>query len=462
MHRHFSAYLALLAAGLAFAAPATAGEGDEALREEVRQLREKVDSLEAQGSTVLEREIEDYLDTTADWRGAQGGSTMDRITIHARFTAVNQNTIGLDPANRSVLNGDVDLDFDFQVTDNLTLFLYLTANDSPLANGVRAPGDFVPNGGFPSQFGTVMTSGGTYGAIAGPTVAGLTDGIGVNGTVPTDPGSITVYEAGIHHIVTIGNTKLHLEFGALDPRRRYLQNAFADDENTSFIHNSFDDTAAIMWLSDATGRTVFGLHGWLDLGAEQQFRLNFGWFNQPGQWFNGGQLMVQGGWKGQIGGREMNVRITFFIDEFSADASGDGDWGAGVSWDWLVTDKIGLFARITANTGDSNPVSGDFSFGAVWTGPIGSRPDDAAGLAVGIIDTNDNGIRSLTGNPLDFFPASTELTIELYYRYMVEDGKLQITPHLIIVSEPFLVLVWGGAPAWRAAPPFQPTQENQS
>jgi hypothetical protein len=444
MHRHLSAYLALLVAGLAFAAPAFAGGEDEALREEVRQLREKVDVLEAQGSTVLEQEIEEYLDTTADWRGAQGGSPMDRITIHSRFTAVNQNTIGLDPANRSVVNGDVDLDFDFQVTDNLDLFLYLTANDSPAQNGAQPAGNFASNGGFPSQFGTVVTSGGTFGPIAGPTVAGLTDGIGVNGTVPTDPGSITVYEAGIHHIVTIGNTKLHWELGALDPRRRYLQNAFADDENTSFIHNSFDDTSAIMWLSDATGRTVFGLHGWLDLGGQQQFRINFGWFNQPGQWFNGGQLLIQGGWKGQVGGREMNVRITFFIDEFFSDATGDGDWGGGASWDWLVTDKIGLFARLVANSGDSNPVSGDFSFGAVWTGPIGSRPNDAVGLAVGIIDTNDNGIRSMTGNPLDFFPTSTEVTIELYYRYMVEDGKLQITPHLIIVSDP-----GGGRSPWQ-------------
>ncbi|MHC4490742.1 MAG: hypothetical protein ACYTDU_03845, partial [Planctomycetota bacterium] len=119
MHRHLSAYLALLAAGLAFTAPATAGEEDEALREEVRQLREKVDALQAQGSTVLEQEIEEYLDTTSDWRGAQGGSPLERITIHSRFTAVNQNTIGLDPAGRSVVNGDVDLDFDFQVTDNL-------------------------------------------------------------------------------------------------------------------------------------------------------------------------------------------------------------------------------------------------------------------------------------------------------------------------------------------------------
>jgi len=444
MHRHLFAYLALFAVGLAFAVPATAGEEDEALREEVRQLREKVDVLEAQGSTVLEKEIEEYLDTTSAWRGAQGGSPMDRITIHSRFTAVNQNTIGLDPANRSVVNGDVDLDFDFQVTDNLDLFLYLTANDSPVQNGSQMPANFAANGGFPSQFGTVTTSGGTFGPIAGPTVAGMTDGIGVNGTVPTDPGSITLYEGGIHHILTIGNTKVHWEICALDPRRRFLQNAHADDENTSFIHNSFDDTAVIMWLSDATGRTVLGLHSWIDLGAQQQFRINFGWFNQPGQWFNGGQFLVQGGWKGEISGREMNVRVTLFLDNFFRDATNDGDWGGGVSWDWLVTDKIGLFARLAANSGDSNPVSGDYSFGAVWTGLIGSRPDDAIGLAVGIISTNDQGIKSFTGNPLDFFPNSTEITVELYYRYMMEDGKLQITPHLIIVSDP-----GGGRSPWQ-------------
>jgi carbohydrate-selective porin OprB len=33
-------------------------------------------------------------------------------------------------------------------------------------------------------------------------------------------------------------------------------------------------------------------------------------------------------------------------------------------------------------------------------------------------------------------PEDTEFSLEVYYRYMAEDGKLQITPHLIFVSEP--------------------------
>ncbi|MHC4548524.1 MAG: carbohydrate porin [Planctomycetota bacterium] len=435
MHRHVSAtILALLAVGLAFAAPATAGEDDDTLREEVRQLRERVEALQAQGSTALEREIEEYLDTSSAWRGAQGDASMDRITIHARFTVVNQNTLGLDPADRSVVNGDVDLDFDFQVGDNLDLFIHLTAN---AASGAG-------NAGFPSQFGPVTTPGGSFGPIAGPTLAGLTDGIGVNGVVSTKPGSIRVYEAGIHHVLKIANTTVDWELGAIDPRTRFLQNAFADDENKQFIHNSFDDTAAIMWVSDATGRTVFGFHAWLDFGDNKQIRLNFGWFNAPGQWFNNGQFLIQGRWKGDILDREMNVYLMFFINEFFQDATGDGDWGGGASWDWMVTDKIGVFARLVANSGDANPVSGDFSFGAVITGPLGSRPDDTLGVAVGIIETNDEGIRSFTGNPLEFFPQSTEITVEVYYRYMMEEGKLQITPHLIIVSDP-----GGGRSPWQ-------------
>jgi hypothetical protein len=422
MHRYVSTLVLAALAGAMLVAPAMAGDSD-GLREELRQLQREVGALEEQSSRLLEQEINSYLDESDAWRGSQGGG-LDAITVHARFTAVSQSTIGLDLANRSVVNGDVDLDFDFQVTDNLDLFIYMTANDgtpgSPLGT----------NAGFPSQWGPVSVGfpPEAFPAIAGSTFQGLADGIGVNGTVPTDPGSITVHEAGIYHRLQIGETILHWEGGDLDPRRRFMQNAYADDENTQFIHNGLDDSAAVLWLSDSSGRTVLGLHMWINFGEDDQFTLSWGFFNTPGQFFNRGQFMIQLAWRTELNGREMNLRVMGFMDEFNRNAAGDGDAGAGVSWDWLATDRIGLFVKIGVNGEDVNPVEFDAAFGAQFRGLLDSRPDDVLGVGVILTSAND---AVLVGIPED-----TEFTLEVYYRYMAEDGKLQITPHLLIVTDP--------------------------
>lgn len=432
MHRHFTAtFLALIAVGLVLASPATAGD-ESALREEVRQLREQVEAMQGQQSALLATEVEKYLESSADLRSAQGDSPLSGVKISSRFTAVNQNTLGLDPANRSVFNGDVDLDFDMAVTDNLDLIIHLTANDGFGAFFDEDASDAF-NGGFPSQFGSVSVGAppgvvSSFGPIAGTTFGGMADGIGVNGTVPTDPGSITVYEANIYHRMAVGSRTLHWELGAIDPRRRFLQNAFADDENTQFIHNDFDDNPAILWLTDARGGTVYGLHMWMHFGSNNQITVNWGWFNVPGQWFNRGQFYIQVGWKGEVGGREMNIRGMGTLDEFYRNSAGDGSAAGGASWDWWVTDRIGLWTRIVANGEDVNPVEFAWQIGVQFAGLIGSRPDDVIGVAVGFLNAND---QVLLGVPED-----AEFTLEIYYRYMMEDGKLQITPHLIYVSDP--------------------------
>ncbi len=428
MYRHTTTFAALLTA-LVFIAPASAGE-EAHLQKQVNELRQKIEALQSQTTVLLEEEVERYLTDTASVHGSQGADGLAGITIHARFTAVSQSTVGLDPANRSAVNGDVDLDFDFQVTDNLNLFIHLTANEGSSSSSSS-------NGGFPSLFGPVSTPGGSFPAIAGTTFAGATDAQGVNGSVPTDPGSITVYEAGIHHVLMLGDYKLHWEAGTIDPRRRFNQNAFADDENTQFIHNSFDDTAAHLWLTDAVaGRTVFGWHGWVSFGENEQFTVNWGWFNTPGQFFNSGQFLFQISWTGEVGGRELNFRLMLANDQFfQASAIEDSTFSYGISADWWASDSIGVFLRVVANGDDVNIVELDVSFGVVFQGLIGSRPDDTIGLGVGIISANT----AVTSAPED-----TEVTIELYYRYMMEDGKLQITPHLIIVSDP-----GGNASPWQ-------------
>ena len=426
MYRQIKTYLALVA-GLAFVAPASAGEAEE-LRQELRELRQKVDSLEAQNAANLESEIDEYLSENGVHTSAQGGGALAGISIAARFTTVFQATVGLDQFDRHAANGDVDLDFDFEVTDNLSLFIYMTANDASESNGSGFPAFFGPLDSEGRARGSFLTGAAGFPAIAGRTFGGLSDGIGVNGTVPTDPGSVTLREGGVRHSFAIGDHRLHWEAGALNQRTRFLQNKHSNDANTQFLNDNFINNASILWLNDSTGRTVFGWHGWISFGDNKQFTLNFGWFNTPGQFFNQGQFMIQFSWRGEVDGREMNLRVMAFINEFFVDGNGDGDAGFGLSWDWSVTDNIGLFVRIAANGDDVNPVEFDASIGAVFSGLIGSRPDDRLGVAIGFLTANDTVQPGL--------PEDTEVTLEIYYAYMMEDGKLQITPHLMIVTDP--------------------------
>jgi len=338
MHRSNGFLSALLIVALAVFAvsPVYAGDTDD-LQAEVAKLRQQVEALSAQQQTQLEQEIDTYLDDHSAWQSAAAKETgVEGVSITGRFTAVSQNTVGLDPSNRSIIAGDVDLDFWMQVTENLGLFIYLTGSSWE---------DHFPN------FDLGLPGGITLGAFD--------DGIGVDGTVPVRNGQITIREAGIQWGAPVGSNTLTTEIGTLDPRLRFGQTAFGDDENTQFINNNFDDSPAISWLSDATGRIVYAFHQWISFGGEKQFTFNWGYFNTPGRWWDQGQFMAQFSWKGEISGREMNARIMLLYDRFYAVAAGgtdDDDLQWGITWDWLVTDAIGLFANFAGNTADVNPL----------------------------------------------------------------------------------------------------------
>ena len=428
MHRNgFLSALLLLALAVFAVSPAMAGDTDD-LQAEVAKLRQQVEALSAQQQTQLEEEIDGYLDDHSAWQAAQGDKGLEGVSLTGRFTAVSQNTAGLDPQNRAIIAGDIDLDFWMQVTENLGFFVYLTGSatqgwvNDELVEDIGADPDIAPN--FPFQFpGDDMA-----------TLGAFFDGIGVDGTVPIKRGLIAVREAGIQWTVMTGSTEHNFEIGSLDTRIRFGQTAFADDENTQFINNNFDDSPAISWMTDATGRVVFGFHHWVTFGGEKQFTFNWGYFNIPGRWWDQGQFMAQFAWKGEVSGREMNARVYILYDRFFAKQLGaavgddDDDFQWGVTWDWLATDAIGVFVKIAGNTGDVNPVEMDFSLGAQWTNFIASRPDDTVALAFGYIKANKT---VLVGIPED-----TEMTFELYYKFMLEDGKLQITPHIMYVMDP--------------------------
>jgi len=381
----------------------------QAVREEIKDLKERSAALTAQRAILLRQEVDDYLAQGTPQAGLEGGGGLEGLSIHASLTSVALFTLNADPADTHAVAGDVDLDFDFAVTDNLDLFIHLTGNTA---------------GHFPAGFGARA-------GIAGATGSGMYDGIGVDGTVPTSPGSVQVYEAGIRWSTPIAEQVLHVMAGALDPRNYFAQNAFAGDAETQFLNNLFDDPPAISWPTTAAGNQVLGLQLWMTFGSQDQYRFDVGWYNAPGQFFSKAILFWQIAWTTQLQGRELHVRLYGQVDDRASSTSA----AVGVSADWWATDRIGVFARMTARDnlrvqeGEFNFVESDWQFGAMFVGLLPGRPDDTLGVAWGLIKGPIEAINPGT-------PKNSEVVIEVYYRYMAEDGKLQVTPLIQFIVDP--------------------------
>jgi hypothetical protein len=399
--------LAILAMGVL--SPAVLAE-EISLREDIAALRQRAEALEAQRQLLFEKEIDSYLTKTEAERGAQGADAWHQVSIHADIVSVFLATVGADPGDTHALHGVARLELDFTVTDNLDLFLNLEADSG---------------GSFPGEFGPIA-------GAAGATLSGLHDGIGVDGTVSTAPGSIRVREAGITWAAPIAGQTLFVMAGKLDPRDHYAQNAFAQDPRTQFLNNLFDDPPALNWPTNAAGVNIFGLNAWMSFGADSQFRVDLGYFNPPGQWFSRGLFLAQFLWSTQLLQRETNLRVYGMLDTITVAETG----AFGLSWDWYATEKIGVFFRATVkdnqspNARETNQVESDWQGGAVFFGLIPGRPDDCLGVAVGYMKG------PVTAMVPGGTPENNEMVIEIYYRYLHEDGKLQISPVVQIILDP--------------------------
>jgi hypothetical protein len=390
------------------ARPAAAAEED--LRAQAADLRRRAEALEAQQALLLRKDVTRYLEEAAPYAEAQGGGGLEGLTLNASITGVLLSTVGSDPSDTHSVHGDAELDFDFAVTENLSLFLDLTANSNSSA--------------FPAQFGPIA-------GTAGATLSGLVDGIGVDGTVSTAPGDIAAHEWGFLWTVFISDQAVEIMAGQLDPREYYATNAFAADSRTQFLNNLFDDPPALDWPTSAAGTSIYGLRAYTQFGAKKQYSFDMGWYNTPGRWFDNGILLMEFVWQGKLKGREFHLRAYGQVNSAPDEIAG----GFGLSFDWFVTEKIGFFARATIK--DNKPISqnhpnqieSDWQLGAVFFGPIGSRPDDQLGVAWGLIK-----------GPIDAMvpgaPHNHEQVIEIYYTFMLDGGKLQITPEAQFVIDP--------------------------
>lgn len=95
---------------------------------------------------------------------------------------------------------------------------------------------------------------------------------------------------------------------------------------------------------------------------------------------------------------------------------------------WLETGTLDAWLRIGVANGEFNLFDRYAGFGAVWTGPIASRPDDQLGFAVGSARTGDEARRSGGST-------AHETTLELTYSLPVTDW-LRLQPDIQYIRHP--------------------------
>lgn len=399
-------WLGLFAAGLLWALPAQANDDEASLRKELDELKSQIDSLKENRTQRIDEEIEGYLESNGEWaKAAQGDDANSRITITAGIFALSQNSVGQESGlNRSVVNGQAEVGFNFNVAEGLSIVTTLFANTQ---------------GHMPSV------------NPQGATLAGSFDGIGVDSSVNVRPiGGVQVLEAFIRYAIPAGNSTINMEMGLIDPRTRFLTSAFSDDYRTQFLHNEFVDPSAISWASSAAANNVLGALFSMAFGENKNMSVTVGGFNGPGQFFDYMQIYVEFHWKGEVKGRPMNVKALWVYDNTynnSATPNGnDADNQWGFEWDWMVSDKIGVWAILSGNTEDTNTVELSGSIGMIYTG-VGSRAADQIGVAFGYVGANKDVIT---------VTEDAEWVVEAFYKYMAAEGKFEITPSVQYISNP--------------------------
>ncbi|HAU38306.1 MAG TPA: hypothetical protein DCX07_11410 [Phycisphaerales bacterium] len=147
-------------------------------------------------------------------------------------------------------------------------------------------------------------------------------------------------------------------------------------------------------------------------------------------WF---QSMYEVGFKTAIAGRKGNYRFNLWHDPtprntYEGDAVKRDTVGFGISFDQMITDKLGMFLRYGFNERDTRTFSHCWSAGATYTGLLPGREQDV--LGVGFVQgvTGDDYRRSTHAQ-------SSESLFETYYKIRVTEW-LSILPDLQVLLNP--------------------------
>jgi len=212
-------------------------------------------------------------------------------------------------------------------------------------------------------------------------------------------------------------------------------NAFANDEYTQFVGKPFVNNPMLDSEDEYGPLMAAQISPWEQLAVtflySSSSRPNAAEDTQKSVWddifdtpFLGGQLTFSP----KIFGFDGNYRVygwgaTYQHDKISGNGKAEG-WGIGLSFDQMVHEKVGLFARFGYSSEEVYQAPWFWSAGVNLKGLIPSRDEDEIGLGVAGLEANS-----------DLGYNGTELHLEAYYRIVLSE-YFSISPDIQFVANP--------------------------
>lgn len=212
-------------------------------------------------------------------------------------------------------------------------------------------------------------------------------------------------------------------------------NAFANDEYTQFVGKPFVNNPMLDSEDEYGPVMATQISPWKSLKFTFLYtstsRPYLPDYQQKSVWDNifdtpflGGQLTFSP----NLFGYDGNYRVygwgaTYQHDKISGNGTAEG-WGIGLSFDQMVHEKVGLFARFGYSNQEVYQAPWFWSAGVNLKGLIPSRDEDEIGLGIAGLEANS-----------DLGYNGTELHLEAYYRIVLSE-YFSISPDIQFVANP--------------------------
>lgn len=242
---------------------------------------------------------------------------------------------------------------------------------------------------------------------------------------------------------TFADGKLVLTLGQLDPTVYFDTNNYANNERFQFIANEFGNNTTVEFGGTPN---FYGAGFRLTYSPSDFMSLSLGSLNGDGTYtdmFSRPFTIAEVDLKPKLSGKEGNYRFYYWenhlphYDDFLTTAGGttsttvigNTNNGFGISLDQVITDTMGVWARLGVQDKKVSQFDRHISGGLQLSGTAFNRPQDVLGIGLGITMIGSDYKKKASGLN------SNELYTEAYYNIAVKEG-FQVTPDIQYISNP--------------------------
>lgn len=444
---------------------AAAADPEPPVQEQLKKLVERMQQLEKRNQE-LERKVEEL---SAVQRPAASAATAAEPAWGTRLQAVEQQQKALSQQVQGLARPADSLDAppdDGPKVEGSVVTVLQRVNRNGSADGrstsrLNYRGDVLvelPAGFVGEARGTAVGQlrfGQGGGVALRPTHTGTPNSTTFEATAGSDDTYAVLAQAYYRLDVPLDNgrfndqkgTRIEFNLGKMDFFGQFDQNAVAGDEAAQFLNNVFVHNPLLDSGGDI-GADNFGFApglrlGYFNEGESLGWGLSFGAFAAgEGARYNGSlgrplyitQFEL---YPKQINGEPRGTyRVYAWTNGRTTDFDGNEQRhsGYGISVDQKLGREWNLFGRWGQRTSGSGPFDRALTLGFEHGGRLWGRGRDAVGVAYGLLDTS-SGWRGLTadGTLVGYAASGRERTLELYYRYKLND-KIEITPDFQLIQ----------------------------